>query len=138
MSTHLWKLAASASTSDTAMTCPWGNQPLDHDQMRSLISYYDSTWFDYRWLWLNNENHAIHFGYQDIYRSSHAESLVNTNRVLAEIAAVLGGAGIFRWVIFLFCAGWALPNMCPIRSSGSSSKRVGVSRQPVRQNRVSH
>jgi tocopherol O-methyltransferase len=91
MSTHLWKLAASASTSDTAMTCPWGNQPLDHDQMRSVISYYDSTWFDYRWLWLNNENHAIHFGYQDIYRSSHAESLVNTNRVLAEIAAVQPG-----------------------------------------------
>ena len=73
------------------MTCLWGNQQLDHDQMRSVISYYDSTWFDYRWLWLNDENHAIHFGYHDGHRRSHAESLLNTNRVLAEIAAVQPG-----------------------------------------------
>jgi cyclopropane fatty-acyl-phospholipid synthase-like methyltransferase len=74
-----------------AMTCLWGNQQLDHDQMRSVISYYDSTWLDYRWLWLNDENHAIHFGYHDGLPRSHAESLLNTNRVLAETAAVQRG-----------------------------------------------
>lgn len=59
-----------------------------HEQLSSVISYYDGTWFDYRWVWLNSENNAIHFGFHDERRRSHADSLLNTNRVLADIADI--------------------------------------------------
>jgi tocopherol O-methyltransferase len=73
------------------MTCLPGNRDQQRNQLRLVISYYDGTWFDYRWLWLNSENNAIHFGYHDEQRRSHAESLLNTNRVLAEVAAIHPG-----------------------------------------------
>jgi tocopherol O-methyltransferase len=60
-------------------------------QLNSVISYYDNTWFDYRLLWLNNVNHAIHFGYDDGRRCSHSDSLVITNQVLADSADVRAG-----------------------------------------------
>jgi hypothetical protein len=50
--------------------------------------YYDDTWIDYRCLWLNSVNHAIHFGYRDGSRRSRAESLLKTNQVLAQVAAI--------------------------------------------------
>jgi hypothetical protein len=28
-----------------------------------IRAYYDETWLDYRMLWLNPRNRAIHFGY---------------------------------------------------------------------------
>lgn len=73
------------------MTSLLGHQRQHHDHLRAVISYYDSTWFDYRWLWLNRDNNAIHFGYHDEQRRSHSGSLLNTNRVLAELAAVAPG-----------------------------------------------
>jgi len=30
--------------------------------LRPIDRYYDETWHDYRWLWLNSSNYAIHFG----------------------------------------------------------------------------
>ena len=70
------------------MTSLSDNQQQHHDQLRSVIGYYDGTWLDYRWLWLNSVNRAIHFGYRDGSRRSHAESLLKTNQVLAEAAAI--------------------------------------------------
>src|SRR5262245_39591299 len=70
------------------MTFLTGDERQHHEQLSSVVRYYDGTWFDYRWLWLNSENNAIHFGYHDGRRRSHADSLLNTNRVLADIAPV--------------------------------------------------
>jgi hypothetical protein len=70
------------------MTSLSDNQQHHHDQLRSVIGYYDGTWLDYRCLWLNSVNHAIHFGDRDGSRRSHAESLLKTNHVLAEVAAI--------------------------------------------------
>jgi cyclopropane fatty-acyl-phospholipid synthase-like methyltransferase len=70
------------------MTFLTGDERQHHEQLSSVVRYYDGTWFDYRWLWLNSENNAIHFGYHDEQRRSHADSLLNTNRVLADIAAI--------------------------------------------------
>ncbi|MGH2810583.1 MAG: SAM-dependent methyltransferase, partial [Actinomycetota bacterium] len=55
--------------------------PGDH---KSIATYYDQTWFDYRALWLDPNNRAIHFGYWDESTKSHSESLLNMNRVLAS------------------------------------------------------
>src|SRR5579885_24869 len=49
-----------------------------------IHAYYDETWGDYRWLWLSPRNYAIHFGYWDEGTRSHAQSLLNMNRALAE------------------------------------------------------
>ncbi len=49
-----------------------------------IRAYYDETWLEYRLLWLNPANRAIHFGYWDASTQSHAESLVKMNRVMAE------------------------------------------------------
>ncbi len=53
-----------------------------------IIAYYDQTWFDYRLLWLNNNNRAVHFGFYDKTTASHQEALVNMNRVLAETVKI--------------------------------------------------
>lgn len=58
-----------------------GKLPSD---LRRVTRYYDETWLDYRLLWLNPDNMAVHFGYWDEHTRSHAESLVNMNRALAE------------------------------------------------------
>lgn len=52
----------------------------------AVQSYYNECWMDYRMIWLNATNRAIHFGYWDEHTRSHSESLINTNRVLAERA----------------------------------------------------
>lgn len=51
---------------------------------RSVALYYDETWFDYRALWLNRRNRALHLGYWDAWTRSHSQSLTNVNRALAH------------------------------------------------------
>ncbi len=48
-----------------------------------IRAYYDQTWLDYRALWLNPTNRAIHFGYWDAHTRNHAQSLIDMNRALA-------------------------------------------------------
>lgn len=50
----------------------------------AVVDYYDRTWFDYRFVWLNRRNLAVHFGYYDAMYRSHARALENMNRVLAD------------------------------------------------------
>ncbi|MGH3717677.1 MAG: methyltransferase domain-containing protein [Pseudonocardiaceae bacterium] len=50
----------------------------------AIVSYYDETWLDYRVLWLNPDNLAVHFGYTDAGTRSHTDALKNMNRVLAD------------------------------------------------------
>src|SRR6476646_11694 len=55
----------------------------------SVVRYYDDTWLDYRLVWLKPSNFAIHFGYHDDdERRSHADALVQMNRVLADLARI--------------------------------------------------
>jgi cyclopropane fatty-acyl-phospholipid synthase-like methyltransferase len=56
-----------------------------------ICAYYDETWLDYRLLWLNPRNRAVHFGYWDERTRGHAESLINMNRVLAERIGIRPG-----------------------------------------------
>jgi len=53
-------------------------------RMQAIIRYYDQTVFDYRVVWLNDENRAIHFGYTDQPGMDHAQALVRLNEVMAE------------------------------------------------------
>ena len=62
--------------------------------LRSVQSYYDQTWWDYRFLWLNRRNLAFHFGYHDETTSSHAEALLNTNQHLAARARIVPGCRV--------------------------------------------
>src|SRR6266571_2247381 len=59
-----------------------------------IRAYYDETWLDYRMLWLNRHNRAIHFGYWDEQTRSHAQSLLNMNRVLASHLGIRSGQRI--------------------------------------------
>lgn len=56
----------------------------DRPGMSDIVAYYDETWFDYRALWLNTDNRAIHFGYWDSGARNHGESLVAMNELMAD------------------------------------------------------
>ncbi len=62
--------------------------------MARIRAYYDETWLDYRMLWLNPQNHAIHFGYWDEHTRSHAQSLLAMNRMLASHLGIRSGQRI--------------------------------------------
>lgn len=62
--------------------------------MSGIRAYYDETWLDYRMLWLNPQNRAIHFGYWDEHIRSHSESLLNINRVLTNHLGIRSGQRI--------------------------------------------
>lgn len=57
----------------------------------AIVSYYDETWLDYRILWLNKDNLAVHFGYTDESTRGHTDALKNMNRVLADRARIQPG-----------------------------------------------
>ena len=87
---------------------PPPSAPSDNAQLHAVQSYYEQTWLDYRMMWLNRTNRAIHFGYWDEDTRSHSESLLNTNRVLASRAqfkpgelALDAGCGVGGTAMFL-------------------------------------
>jgi tocopherol O-methyltransferase len=59
--------------------------------VEAVRAYYNETWKDYRGVWMNTRNRALHFGYWDPSTRSHAESLLNMNRLLAERVALRPG-----------------------------------------------
>src|SRR5712691_12709762 len=59
-----------------------------------IRAYYDQTWLDYRMLWLNPQNRAIHFVYGEKHTRSHAQSLLAMNRVLASHLGIRSGQRI--------------------------------------------
>jgi tocopherol O-methyltransferase len=65
--------------------------PGDPGHPQAVASYYDETWVDYRALWLNRHNRAIHMGYWDEATRHHSESLLNNNRVMADHAGLCPG-----------------------------------------------
>src|SRR5262249_40866589 len=56
-----------------------------------IIAYYDETWVDYRTLWLNPGNLAVHFGYYDEKTQGHEAALLRMNEVMADCAAIQPG-----------------------------------------------
>ncbi len=61
---------------------------VDTDLLRAVETYYEETWFDYRFLWMNRQNRALHFGWWDATARTHAESLDRINHVLAGRAGI--------------------------------------------------
>jgi len=59
--------------------------------LRSVSAYYDETWLEYRMLWLDPSNYAVHFGYWDAQTRGHAHSLIRMNQVLAEALGIQAG-----------------------------------------------
>jgi tocopherol O-methyltransferase len=57
----------------------------------AVVRYYNETWFDYRSVWLNGVNHAMHFGYESDGVEGHHHALQNGNAVCAGIAGVRPG-----------------------------------------------
>src|ERR1700710_2875582 len=57
----------------------------------AIVGYYDETWLDYRILWLNKDNLAVHFGYTDGSTRTHTDALKNMNRVLADRVRIQPG-----------------------------------------------
>jgi tocopherol O-methyltransferase len=65
----------------------------------AVEAYYRQTWWDYRFLWSNSRNLALHFGQYDETARTHSAALENANRVLARIAGVRRG----DWVLDAGC-----------------------------------
>ena len=63
---------------------------LDHmtELQKSIVSYYDNTWLEYRVLWINNKDRALHFGYYETFKESHSAALEKLNLVMAHKAAI--------------------------------------------------
>ncbi len=65
-----------------------GADPRHADRLRE---YYEDSWFDYRFLWLDPRTRAMHFGYHDGGRRSHADALLALNAVMADRVDVRAG-----------------------------------------------
>jgi cyclopropane fatty-acyl-phospholipid synthase-like methyltransferase len=69
-------------------------QPAGTSNLGKVRAYYDQTWLDYRLLWLNRRNLAIHFGYWDEKTRSHSQALTNLNVVLASALQIGEGEAV--------------------------------------------
>src|SRR5258705_8037228 len=67
-----------------------GSAPYGAD-LEAIRAYYQQSWPDYRYLWFDSGSCALHFGYWDDDTVSHADSLINTNRLMAGAARIAPG-----------------------------------------------
>ena len=58
-----------------------------------LREYYEDSWFDYRFLWLDPRTRAMHFGYHDGTSATrrHADALLALNAAMADRVALQPG-----------------------------------------------
>jgi cyclopropane fatty-acyl-phospholipid synthase-like methyltransferase len=54
-------------------------------------TYYEQTRFDYRTIWNNRKNRAVHFGFYDEHASKHQDALANMNRAMADAVGIRPG-----------------------------------------------
>ncbi|MEO0968083.1 MAG: methyltransferase domain-containing protein [Cyanobacteria bacterium J06639_18] len=67
----------------------------EQSHIKAVSNLYDQTWSGARFSWLNENNLAQHLGYWDENTHSHAESLINMNRVMASRINLHGGEYVF-------------------------------------------
>lgn len=89
--THEMSEQNNSSNSNLDEEC---STPSGLPDLSRIRAYYDETWLDYRMLWLNPQNRAIHFGYWEKHTRSHAQSLLAMNRVLANSLGIRSGQRI--------------------------------------------
>ena len=61
----------------------------------AIEQYYDRAWLDYRVFWITSENLAFHLGYWSESTRSHAESLIDMNRAMADRISVSARDRVF-------------------------------------------
>ncbi len=64
---------------------------MDVEYKKSIVSYYDNTRLDYRFMWFRKNNRSVHFGYYDDNVQTHGDALMNLNRVMARKAGIKNG-----------------------------------------------
>ncbi len=64
---------------------------MDLEYKKSIVSYYNNTRLDYRFLWFRKNNRSVHFGFYDNEVKDHGDALVNLNKVLAEKIGIKDG-----------------------------------------------
>ena len=64
---------------------------MDFEYKKSIVSYYDNTRLDYRFLWFRNKTKSVHFGFFDEGVNDHADSLLNLNNAMASKINVADG-----------------------------------------------
>ena len=64
---------------------------MDLEYKKSIVSYYNATRLDYKFLWFGKKNRSVHFGYYDNEVKTHHEALFNLNKVMAQKSAVKNG-----------------------------------------------
>jgi tocopherol O-methyltransferase len=62
--------------------------PVNSKVENDIVRYYDQTESDYRLVWGLGKNLSIHYGYWDKTTKTFAQALQNTNRILAQKAAI--------------------------------------------------
>lgn len=67
---------------------------MDLEYKKSIVSYYDNTRLDYRFLWFRKNNRSVHFGFYDHEVESHGDALVKLNKVMASKAGIVDGEKI--------------------------------------------
>jgi len=67
------------------------NKYTKNPSIKDVVQYYDETRFDYDKVWLNKDNLAVHFGFYDENAHNHSDALLNTNRVMANLADIKAG-----------------------------------------------
>ncbi len=86
-------------------------------------TYYEQTNFDYRAVWNNGDNLAVHFGYYDEHAHKHQDALQNMNRALADLAGVQAGEQVLD-------AGCGLGSACFWLAEHRQAKATGISIVP--------
>ena len=102
--------------------------------LASVRAYYDETWSDYRRIWLNAQNCAVHFGYWDTDTRDHADSLLHMNRALARqlglrpgqriLDAGCGVGGSAIWLAKTY--GCAVVGITPVASQVRRAQRFAA------------
>ena len=91
--------------------------------MLDIRTYYRHTRFDYRTIWNNRHNLAVHFGYYDAQADKHHAALNNMNRVMADKAAVKAGERVLD-------AGCGMGSACFWLAEHRQAKATGISIVP--------
>lgn len=58
---------------------------------RDIVHYYEESYWDYRTVWMDGKNLALHYGFWEPGIRTHSQALCNMNRVLADLAAIRPG-----------------------------------------------